>query len=426
MDKMVAHLFRRQAGKMTAALVRLFGFEHLSLAEDVVQESFIAAFQKWPFTGIPDNPEAWLMAVARNKAINALKKDAKLLVQDHSLFANDSAADVTRQVDFAFHEGEITDSQLRLLFMCCHPSLSVKSQVVLTLQVLCGFSLEEIANALLMQKEAVKKTLMRTKQEIRDKQLYKHTNHVLLSANRIEVILQVLYLMFNEGYKTTSDKELINTDLCFESIRLCKLLLPLAPHANEINALLALMFFNIARFPARTGEAGEIVLLQHQDRSRWQKEFIAEGFHYLQHSRSDGRLSKYHLEAGIAAVHCSAASYEQTDWQRIVFYYEQLQQIEPSAVIRIHKAIAVAEWKEPAAGLELLEKLGHAGELDNYYLFHASKAELLLKMRRYRDAMISYELAKEHTRSVLNKKHIDTRIQECQSQLNDHTHELLQ
>jgi RNA polymerase sigma-70 factor (ECF subfamily) len=279
---------------------------------------------------------------------------------------------------------------------------------------------------MLMQKEAVKKTLLRTRHQVRDKQLYKQTNHVLLSGKRIGIILQVLYLMFNEGYKTTEDKELINNDLCFEAIRLCKLLLPLKPHAGEVNALLALMFFNIVRFPARLNDAGEIVLLQHQDRSKWNTAFINEGFVYLAHSRCGHELSRYHLEAGIAAIHCAAKNYDATDWQRIIFYYDQLMLIDQSPVIAIHRAIAVGESIGFEYGLRELERIETGNKLEGYYLFYASKAELLFKLARFSEATGLYEKALNHTMSAFNQQILKTRIQECYSHLKRHTNELFQ
>lgn len=409
--QLVAHLFRHQAGKMIAALVRLFGFEHVNLAEDVVQDTFITAYQQWHFAALPEQPEAWLMTVARNKAINAVKRGARIKNFDPSLFLGEEADATGRYIDAAFAEKEITDSQLQLLFLCCHPQLPEKSQLILTLQVLCGFSLDEIANALFMQKEAVKKALYRAKEDIREKGLHTHTNFILFSEQRTTLVLQVLYLMFNEGYKTTSDAELINTDLCYEAIRLCKLLLQIKDN-TEADALMALMFFCIARFPSRQDEQGAIVLLEDQDRSLWKQEFIREGFCYLELSRRSDRLSRYHLEAGIAAAHCTAPSYNETDWQKIIFYYDQLLLLQYSPVICIHKAFAIAAAHGPEAGLQLLGQVKDAA-LDQYYLYHAGKGSLLYKIGAYADARACFEAALIHTRSSANQSFLSKQIQNC-------------
>ena len=408
---LVAHLFRRQAGKMIAALVRLFGFEHVALAEDVVQDTFETAYQHWSQGALPAQPEAWLMTVARNKAINAVKRGARIKHCDTSTFQGGESGGAENYIDQVFADKEITDSQLQLLFLCCHPELPEKSQLMLTLQVLCGFSLEEIANALFMQKEAVKKSLYRAKEEIREKGLHTHTNYVLFSEQRTALVLQVVYLLFNEGYKTTTHEQLINNDLCYEAIRLCQLLLLLKVN-YEAYALLALMFFNIARFPSRQDEQGGIVLLEDQDRSLWHQEFIREGFHYLERSRGSQALSRYHLEGGIAAAHCAAASYEQTDWAKIIFYYEQLQRIQPAPVIGIHKAIAVAQLHGPEAGLSLLDEI-QAVALEQYYLYHASKASLFYKTGAYALAREHFQTALMHTRSAGNRAFLDKQIQRC-------------
>lgn len=422
--RLVAHLFREQAGKMTAALLNLFGFENLALAEDVVQETFMAACRKWPFAGIPEQPAAWLMVVARNKAINALKQGARIKNVDHSVFLSEREDRLQQQAAHGFTEKELLDSELKLLFLCCQPELPEKSRIILTLKVLCGFSPAEIANALLMQQEAVKKNLQRSKQELRGKKLCLHTSHALLSDEKADTVLQVLYLMFNEGYKTTEDEELINKDLCFEAIRLCRLLLPLRHKVSEINALLALMFFNIARFPARTGEGGDIILLNLQDRTLWDSAFIREAFCYLAASREGQELSRYHLEAGIAAVHCSAASHADTDWKTIIFYYDKLLLITPSPAVSIHRAIAVAEAYGASQGMSELDKVNNNSEVEGCYLLHAAKAELYFRLESFRDARGHYEAALNITRSAPGKKLISSCIQQCVGHLKNKDYEL--
>ena len=410
---MVSHLFRQQAGKMTAALVKVFGFDNLPLIEDVVQDTFLTACRHWAFNPLPEKPEAWLMTVARNKAINALKQGARVSHFDHSVYVSDEVKASETFVDRAFEDHDLVDSQLQLLFLCCHPSLPEKSQIALTLQTLCGFSLEEIASGLFMKKEAVKKTLYRTKQEIKDNGLHTMTNYVLFSEARAGLVLQVLYLMFNEGYKTTEQDDLINIDLCYEAMRLCKLLV-LRRENEEAYALLALMFFSVARFPSRTDGRGNIVILEEQDRSQWNAGFIAEGFHYLQLSRSNQSLSRYHLEAGIAAVHCSAARYCDTDWTTIIFYYDQLLLLAPSALLHIHRALAVAARDGAKQGLSLLQKI-EIKEITQYYLFQAAKGSLYFKLNDFPNAVICFEQAIELTRSARDRHFLHLQIEKCGS-----------
>jgi RNA polymerase sigma-70 factor (ECF subfamily) len=402
---------------MTATLIKLFGFQHIETVEDVVQETFIAAYEHWA-EKLPESPAAWLMQVAKNKALNAIKRDSRLVYQSESAFVQDKSLVIDDIVNYVFSEQEIKDSQLKLLFLCCHPQLPEKSQVILTLHTLSSFSTEEIANALMMQSEAVKKTLFRTKKFLKENGLFANTNYIYQSSERINTILQVMYLMFNEGYKTTKKKGLIDKDLCFEAIRLCKLLLEInEAEQGEINALLALMFFNISRFPARMDENGEIVLLQDQDRKLWNEALIDEGFCYLNASRQGNSLSRYHIEAGISSLHCMAKTFEETDWNRIVAYYDILLQYYNTPIAAIHRSVAVSYAQNEYAGLAELEKIEH-DTISEHYLFYATKAELYYRAKEYREALPYYEQALDLAKSPAERKHLQNRIASCARQLN--------
>lgn len=409
-NEIVSHLFRQQAGKMTAALINLFGFNNIGIAEDIVQDTFLAACQNWQYEKLPPEPAAWLMLVAKNKAINAIKKNSRIVNLPTSVFAASFETSVFTYVEQVFTEKEISDSQLRLLFLCCHPEIADRNQIIITLKIHCGFSTDEIANAMLMNTEAVKKCLYRTRQEIRQKQLFNHTHYHLLSPQRIAVVHKVLYLMFNEGYKTTEGAELINKDLCYEAMRLCKLLLSLNCEQHITRALMALMFFNIARFPSRLDTNGNIVPLEEQDRSRWDTNFISEGFYYLEQSRKGNVLTKYHIEAAISAAHCMAKQYSETDWEKIIFYYDQLSVIDSNPIIRLNRAIAISYHFGIEKGLEALENINTKGE---NYLFHAAKADMLFRQKNYFMAAESYKKAAANTKSGSEKKFLDTRIHQC-------------
>lgn len=418
-EKLVGHLFRKEAGKMTAILVQLFSFNMISLAEDIVQDTFLAAYSSWPYRTIPDKPEAWLMQVAKNKAINALKHEARNISMPHSAFAPDKELAINQQIEHAFAEKDAFDAQLKLLFLCCHPELGDKQQVALTLQVLCGFSLNEIASALLMEKEAVKKMLFRVKQEIKDKGLFNNSGYMLRSMQRLEMVQQVLYLMFNEGYKTTESKDLINKDLCYEAIRLGKLILSLGDETAVCNtqAMLSLMFFNAARFAARTTETGAIISLEHQDRSKWDAALIKEGYYYLEASRKSNRPGKYHLEAGIAAVHCSAERFDLTNWQQVLFYYDLLVQVDNTPVVILNRAIAVYHVYGAKTALEELDKITDV-KFTGHYLYHATKADLLAKTGDHVNSIHYYNLALQNASSSLDKQFLKDKISEYISMVN--------
>lgn len=408
-NRITDHLFRENSGRMISVLTRIFGLHQIDTATDIVQDTFEDAMKQWRFSGLPANPSAWLMQVAKNKAVNQFKRNGKMF--QLSSFTDGYDQSVEPAIENFFLPHEIEDSQLRLLFMCCNSECSEKSQVILTLHAVCGFGITEISRALIMEEEAVKKVLYRTKNELKAKRDAFLASSLLQSVKRIETVRTVLYLMFNEGYKTTKGKDPINRDLVFESVRIGKLLLKLDPSSvPETSALLSLMFFNMARFSSRRSTEGNIIALDKQDRSAWNMVFIKEAYYYLNQSRKNDQLSRYHLEAGIASFHCSAKSFEETDWKSIVFLYEQLEKLDPSPLLRVSKAVALSYLHDPERGLLELKSID-AYPLQNYYVYHAAIGDMYSRAGEYALAVTEFRKALLLVVSQADREFIFSRIQ---------------
>ncbi len=405
--QLTAHLFRENSGKIVAVLAKFYGLGQLDAISDIVQDTFEAALKKWKYGNIPDNPSAWLMKVAKNKAINYFKRNSRyerFSVQQNQLDNN--------ELDRFFLPDEISDSQLRLLLTCCNPSFSEKSQILLTLSVLSGFGRKELANALLMGEEAVKKTVTRAKKTLRDQE-GSLTVVPLNSTDRIHVVHKILYLMFNEGHKSTRSEQLINHDLCYEAIRLSKLLLhEKVVLKKETNALLALMFFALARFPARLTPEGEIVTLKHQDRSKWDHTFIDEGYYYLNQAMGGDSVNTYYLEALISSVHCTSETFETTDWQKVVFLYEQLEALEPSPIVSLNRIVATSYAQGPQIALQQLHNLLQKEQLSKYHLFHAVEGDLFERLGKKNLAIRAYKRSIDLSSNEAEKKFLKRRIEE--------------
>lgn len=411
--QLTAYLFRENAGKMTAVLSRLFGLSNLDLVRDIIQDSFETALTQWRFSGVPENPSGWLMQVAKNKALNALKKE-KTRKQTPSTFLPSVDEGFEIQFDFLLSQHEIKDSQLRLLFACCHPGLSVKNQIIVTLSILCGFGNPEIAHALLMQEEAVKKALARSKESLRELDQILQTRIITQLDDRIRTVQTVLYLLFNEGYKTTRGEEAINKELCFEAIRLAKLL---EEENTETNALLALMFFNLSRFSARINVSEEVLSLEEQDRSQWNKAFIEEGYHYLNRAIPGETLSRFHIEAIIASLHCSAATFAETNWEKIAWLYRQLEVIAPSPLVTLNRVIAES-YLSSAGSIQALEELEGKPEMDGNFLVPATKGDIYKRRGENREAIQSFEKAFALALSPVDKKFLKKKITALQACVN--------
>lgn len=418
---MVDHLFRKEAGKLTAVLIRRFGFRNFELIEDIVQETFLTALKTWPNDEIPGNPSAWLMQVAKNKTLNALKKESRTFhpkkgMEDIRSVNGTSTHPGEHAIDKWFLDHHIRDSQLRVLFTCCHPSYAERARIMLALKALAGFSYTEISRALLVNEENVRKTLYRIRNHIRSNEetLKKPARHQI--PERLYSVLTTLYLMFNEGYKRTDGDDVLGKDLCFEAMRLTKLLTEKVPDsAGQIDALMALMCLNAARFSSRTDSKGNIVDLKIQDRSLWDQSLIHRGFYYLKESRKSDQISRYHIEAGISAVHCTASSFEQTDWKKILYYYNRLKEMVDTPIIKINRAIALSYVKSVKTGLKVLEHMSEP-QSESYCHYHAAKGDMYYRLGIYHTAELCFKEACRTAKSVPEKKFLNKRIQKCRDQ----------
>jgi len=391
----VDHLFRREAGRLVAILARRFGAAHLHLAEDVVQDALVRAMETWPFTGVPPNPTAWILQTARNRAIDQTRRSGVWRgKQENFVPLMEDCLESALTTPPPRFEDEIRDSQLRMMFVCCHPALTPEMQVALTLKTLCGFGEREIAAAFLSGGDAVTKRLVRARQLLRAKQLTFELPRASQLGTRVEGVRQALYLLFNEGYKASQGDTLLRIDLCAEALRLGELL---AAHPAgdrpATRALLALMYFNAARLPARVDDTGCLLLLAEQDRGLWDRKLIQTGFIHLAASGDGPTLSHFHLEAGIAACHCLATRYETTDWAQILSLYDQLMETDGTPVVALNRAVALSRVQGPAAGLDAIERMPGRAKLKNYHLLHAVTAQLQLEAGRLAEARLNFRQA---------------------------------
>lgn len=391
---------------MVAVLTRIFGLQNIELAEDVVQDAFAKAIKDWTYK-IPENPGGWLMKVAKNKAIDVVRRQ-----RYQKEFASEmtpllrSEYTVQPVIDKLFMESEIQDSQLRMIFACCHPALSDTEQITLTLKTCSGFSVDEIARALLSQNEAVKKRLQRAKQFISEEKLQFDIPVGDELKKRLDNVLSVLYLLFNEGYNSGSKEELIRKELCEEAIRL-SLLITKNKFTNlpKSFSLVALMTLLASRFDARLDEHGEIVLLQDQDRSKWNQELINIGLHYLNQSAEGNELSEYHIEAAIIAQHSMAESFAETNWPKILTMYDMLVQINPSPVVLLNRAIVMSKIDGAAKAITAISSISGIDKLsDKHYLFAATLGELHSQLLNQYEALRHFEKAITLTNSPIEKK----------------------
>jgi RNA polymerase sigma-70 factor (ECF subfamily) len=374
--RVVEHFFRHESGKMISTLTRVFGIEHLNRAEDVVQETLIRALQTWPYYGIPKNPSAWITQVAKNLALDLIRRDkvfrnkeAEIIHLMEQITADSGA--VTGSV-----ENEIADDRLRMMFVCCHPMVPQEAHVALGLRTLCGFSPGEIARAFLTSEAAIAKRLTRAKQKIRDARIPFEIPAGEELTRRLDGVLQTLYLLFNEGYKASGGEHLIRAELCYEAIRLGALLTAhTAGNHPRVHALLALMLLTGARLPARLDARGNILSLKEQNRSHWDQPMIARGLFHLAQSATGDEISAYHLQAAIAACHCAARNYESTDWARILSLYDRLIELNNSPVVGLNRAVAVANVHGPSAGIEALEAIHNREQLNSYHLLYVILGE---------------------------------------------------
>lgn len=411
-QQLAGHLFRHEAGRMAAVLTRLLGFQNIELAEDIVQDALLKALNTWKYHGIPDNPSAWLYRAAKNRAIDLLRKQQVLKKIEGDLSRElQSEWTLSPTVNQLFLENEIEDSQLRMIFACCHPAIPYESQIALTLKTLCGLSIQEIANGFLTTEEAISKRLYRAKEKIRSEKIELEVPSEGLLAERLDAVLHTLYLLFNEGYNSSHPELLLRQDFCAEAIRLC-MLLTQQPRTNlpRVKALLALMCFQASRLDARQDDDGSIILLKYQNRTLWNQELIAQGQIYLNAAASGEELSEYHLEAAIAACHALAPTFEQTDWSQILSLYQLLSNIKPGPIVALNKAIVIGYVESAQRGIEELKKIDG---LQNHYLYHAALGDFYWHAGDKSEAKISYQYALPLTTSNQEKQLIEQKMGLC-------------
>jgi RNA polymerase sigma-70 factor (ECF subfamily) len=404
-------VYREERPRALATLIRLVG--DFDLAEDALQEAFAAALEQWPSSGVPKNPRAWLVSAARHKAIDRLRREKSFAAKrDEIAYESPSAAPPPELVEEPF-----PDDLMRLIFTCCHPALAVEAQVALTLKTLCGLSVEEIARAFLVSSATMSQRLVRAKAKIRAARIpyAVPTNEEL--AERLEGVLRVVYLVFNEGYAATSGDALVRRELCSEAIRLGRLVRVLFPAENEVAGLLALMLIQDSRRSARVDGDGELVTLEEQDRSLWDRAEIAEGQTLAETALRRGGAGFYALQAAIAALHAQTARAEDTDWPQIAALYALLLRLHPSPVVALNHAAAVAMGNGLERGLRLIEELEETGELDGYHLLPASKADVLRRLGRRAEAAAAYESALALVSHSAERRYLERRLREVRERV---------
>jgi RNA polymerase sigma-70 factor (ECF subfamily) len=398
----VEELYRAESRRVLATLIRLLG--DFDLAEEALHDAFVAALERWPVEGVPSNPRAWLVSAGRFRAIDHLRRRAAF---------DERSAEIARELDTGVQpdpmSDEIPDDRLRLIFTCCHPALATDAQVALTLRTVCGLTTEEIANSFLVAAPTLAQRIVRAKGKIRDARIPYEVPERADLAERLDAVLGVLYLIFNEGYSATFGDRLIRADLSAEAIRLARTLVELMPEP-EAEGLLALMLLHDSRRAARLSPEGELVLLEAQDRSQWNRDEIREGLERTERALGSHRFGPYTLQAAIGAVHAEVARAEDTDWRQIVGLYDVLLRVQPSSVVELNRAVAVAMSEGPAQGLALIDALFERGELASYRLAHAARADLLRRLGRPRDALDAYRRALALTAQEPERRFLMRRI----------------
>jgi len=386
------NVFRRESGRIVSLLARQVGMDHVDKVEDAVQEAMLKALQQWRFLEVPSNPGGWLLRVAKNHLVDTLRRERTF---------KEKEGEIVEELEFLLSKNsddmiaaEIEDDQLRMMFVCCHPSLSQESQIALILKILCGLSSKEIARAFLTNEETVHKRLTRAKGILRERKIELVIPSARELPERRAPVLSTLYLLFNEGYNSSHGEQLMRKELCDEAIYLARMLeAHQVGDVPAVHALLAMMLLQRSRFAARLNDAGDLMRLDDQDRALWDRAMISDGLRFLDLSASGDEVTEYHLQAGIAACHCIAKDYESTDWKRILTLYDLLEQINDSPIVSLNRAVAVARVHGPAKGIHAVQDIRKKNRLDGYYLLYAVLGELHLEMRRFEEAAKCYREA---------------------------------
>jgi RNA polymerase sigma-70 factor, ECF subfamily len=403
----VDRVYREEWGRIVASLIRLTG--DWDVAEECTQDAFVRALEVWQGSHLPSNPTAWITTTARNRALDRLRRDVRLASKLKDFFVLSGLNDQPPQ------RGPIVDDRLRLIFSCCHPALTFDAQVALTLRTLGGLTIEELARAFMVSDQTMAKRLVRAKQKIRTAGIPYRVPPAHLLPARTSSVLAVLYLLFNEGYSATAGAAIVRHDLCAEAIRLARLLVELLPQEPEAEGQLALMLLHSARLEARVDRNGEFVVLDEQDRSLWNQAAIAEGVEVLDRAARRGPRGPYQLQAAIAACHCRAPHADATDWPEIVRLYDELVGLVPTPAIRLNRAVAVSMADGPAVGLRLIQRLQEEGQLANYYLLEATKADLLRRLGRWSEAADAYRSALDAAKTDVERRFLARRLAEVSS-----------
>jgi RNA polymerase sigma factor (sigma-70 family) len=413
--RLVEHFFRHEAGRLVSVLTRIFGWRNFDLVEDMVQTTLLDALQSWRLRGVPDNPSGWVHQIAKNKILDALRRDKigeRVIGQWAALRPTHAPG-----LDELFLDAEIEDSLLRMMFACCHPHLTRENKLALTLKALCGFGNCEIARALLVGEETIKKRLQRATRELVDHQITLDPPPASQLAERLESVHQVLYLLFNEGYSSSDGETAIRVDLCEEAARLCHLLCSHRRFSTPATrALMALMLFHAARLDGRLDQRGSFLLMEEQDRGKWDLRLIRRAQQFLDESAEGTVISPYHLEAGIAFHHCTSKSYAETNWPAILRLYDALLTLHRSPVYLLNRAIVVAQIDGPQAGIRALDEAGQDAALRRYHLFDATLGEFYLRAGEPLRARDHLEAARQKTNSPFDRELIDRRLADCTPQ----------
>jgi RNA polymerase sigma factor (sigma-70 family) len=413
-EETIDHLFRHESGKMVSVLSKLLGLQNIEVAQDIVQDALVQAMNTWGYKGLPDNPSAWLYRVAKNKAVDYLRRERKFKeITPRYSYLLQSEYTLTPTVNRFFKEDEIQDSQLRMIFACCHPSITQESQIAMALKILCGLSTAEIAKAFLTSEDTIVKRIYRAREKFRTENIELELPPANELPERLNGVLHSLYLLFNEGYNSSHPDHLIREELCEEAMRLTFLLINNATtNQPRTKALLALMCFQSSRLKARLDDRGSIILLKHQDRSKWYQPLIQRGLYFLEKSvEEQSPTSAYQIEAAIAAVHALAPSFEETDWKAIYFLYESLYSLHQTPVVALNKAIAAAYAIDKETALKQLLAIK---DLEDYYLYHTSIGEIYFELDNKREARNYFLKALSLTDSKKEQQLLQGKIERCE------------